>query len=94
LLKTYEKAIAKDDDEQIKTLMPEPNKPPCTSTVLTFIGGGEAPGDSPNAMKVALQAPGSDDVIDADFTENQVLQLTIANTSSKHLPGWDGYLFD
>ncbi|MBW4637438.1 MAG: molecular chaperone DnaK [Gloeocapsa sp. UFS-A4-WI-NPMV-4B04] len=74
LVKDLRDAIAKDDDEQIKTLMPELQQTLYSigTNLYQQGGGGAAPGDGPSADgSGATGAPGSDDVIDADFTETK-----------------------
>lgn len=74
LVKDLREAIAKDDDEQIKTLMPELQQTLYsigTNLYQQGGGGGATPGDGPSADGSGASAPGSDDVIDADFTETK-----------------------
>ena len=74
LVKDLREAIAKDDDEQIKTLMPELQQTLYSigTNLYQQGGGGATPGDGPSADgSGATGAPGSDDVIDADFTETK-----------------------
>jgi len=73
LVKDLREAIAKDDDEQIKTLMPELQQTLYSigTNLYQQGGGGATPGDGPSADGSGASAAGSDDVIDADFTETK-----------------------
>ena len=73
LVKDLREAIAQDDDEQIKTLMPELQQTLYSigTNLYQQGGGGATPGDGPSADGSGASAAGSDDVIDADFTETK-----------------------
>jgi molecular chaperone DnaK len=73
LVKDLRDAIAKDDDERIKTLMPELQQTLYSigTNLYQQGGGGATPGDGPSADGSGASAAGSDDVIDADFTETK-----------------------
>jgi len=73
LVKDLREAISKEDDERIKTLMPELQQTLYSiGTNLYQQGGGgtTAGGPSPDDSS-ATGASGSEDVIDADFTETK-----------------------
>jgi molecular chaperone DnaK len=75
LVKDLRDAISKEDDEQIKRLMPELQQTLYAIGSNLYqqagAGAGSAPGgDSPNGSD-STSSTGSDDVIDADFTESK-----------------------
>lgn len=75
LVKDLRDAISKEDDEQIKQLMPELQQTLYAIGSNLYqqagAGAGSAPGgDSPNGSDSTSSATG-DDVIDADFTESK-----------------------
>lgn len=73
LVKDLRDAVSQEDDERIKTLMPELQQTLYSiGTNLYQQGGGDttAGGPSPDGSS-ATGATGSDDVIDADFTETK-----------------------
>ncbi|MEB3178929.1 MAG: molecular chaperone DnaK [Nostocaceae cyanobacterium] len=72
LVKDLREAISKEDDEQIKTLMPELQQAlfAVGSNIYQQAGGGASAGPSDSSTDSASSA-GGDDVIDADFTESK-----------------------
>lgn len=74
MVKNLRDAIAADNDEQIKVLMPELQQTLYTiGANLYQQGGGAAPGGTPgdDGDGGATPPPSGDDVIDADFTESK-----------------------
>lgn len=72
LVRDLRDAIAKEDDDQIKTLMPELQQTLYSiGTNLYQQGGGGTTTDGSSADGGSAGTPGSDDVIDADFTETK-----------------------
>lgn len=74
LVKDLREALSKDDDERIKTLMPELQQALfAVGSNLYQQGGGDtaAGGPSPDGSSSTSSTSGSDDVIDADFTETK-----------------------
>ncbi len=73
LVRDLRDAIAKEDDDQIKTLMPELQQTLYSigTNLYQQGGGGATPGDGSSTDGGGAGAPGSDDVIDADFTETK-----------------------
>jgi len=73
LVKDLREAISKEDDERIKTLMPELQQTLYSIGTNLYQQGGDgttAGGPSPDGSS-APGASGSEDVIDADFTETK-----------------------
>lgn len=74
LVKDLREALSKDDDERVKTLMPELQQALfAVGSNLYQQGGGDtaAGGPSPDGGSSTSSTSGSDDVIDADFTETK-----------------------
>ena len=74
LVKDLREALSKDDDEQIKTLMPELQQALfAVGSNLYQQGGGGTSGDGPgpDGGGSTSSSSGGDDVIDADFTETK-----------------------
>ncbi|GET37242.1 molecular chaperone DnaK [Microseira wollei] len=74
LIKDLKEAISKDDDERIKTLMPELQQTLYSigSNIYQQAGAGAAPGgDAGTGGTGATGASGGDDVIDAEFSETK-----------------------
>jgi molecular chaperone DnaK len=74
LVKDLREAISKDDDERIKTLMPELQQALFavgSNLYQQGSGGTTAGGPSSDDGSSTSSASGSDDVIDADFTETK-----------------------
>jgi molecular chaperone DnaK len=74
LIKDLKDAVAKDDDERIKTLMPELQQTLYSigSNIYQQAGAGAAPGgDGGTGGPGATGASGGDDVIDAEFSETK-----------------------
>jgi molecular chaperone DnaK len=76
LVKDLRDAISKEDDEQIKRLMPELQQTLYAIGSNLYqqagAGSGSAPeGDSPNGSSDSTSSATGDDVIDADFTESK-----------------------
>lgn len=75
LVKDLRDAIAQDNDDQIKTLMPELQQTLYSIGANLYQqggGGGAAPGAGPSDDGGgSTSTPGGDDVIDADFTESK-----------------------
>jgi len=74
LVKDLRDAIAQDNDDQIKTLMPELQQTLYSigANLYQQGGGGAAPGADPSdGSGGPTSTPGGDDVIDADFTESK-----------------------
>ncbi len=74
LVKDLREALSKDDDERVKTLMPELQQALfAVGSNLYQQGGGDTPagGPSPDGGSSTSSTSGSDDVIDADFTETK-----------------------
>jgi molecular chaperone DnaK len=77
LIKDLKDAVAKEDDEQIKKLMPEVQQTLFSigSNIYQQAGGGAAPGETTVDGGAAGGAPGTsgggDDVIDAEFSETE-----------------------
>lgn len=72
LVKDLREALSKDDDEQIKTLMPELQQALfAVGSNLYQQGGGGTAGDGPDGGGSTSSSSGGDDVIDADFTETK-----------------------
>ena len=84
LIKDLKEAVASEDDEKIKTVMPELQQTLYTigSNIYQQAGGAEAatgatgaPGDAPDVEDAASAesgaADGGDDVIDAEFSETK-----------------------
>ncbi len=75
LIKDLKDAVAKEDDERIKTLMPELQQTLYSigSNIYQQAGGGAAPGDDGGAGGAGPTggSGGGDDVIDAEFSETK-----------------------
>ncbi|HEY9848159.1 MAG TPA: molecular chaperone DnaK [Leptolyngbyaceae cyanobacterium] len=75
LIKDLKDAVAKDDDERIKTLMPEVQQTLFSigSNIYQQAGGGAAPGgpEAPGGGGSTGSGDGGDDVIDAEFSETK-----------------------
>ncbi|GAB1540798.1 hypothetical protein NUACC21_34670 [Scytonema sp. NUACC21] len=76
LIKDLRDAVSKEDDEQIKKVMPELQQAlfAIGSNIYQQAGGGANPGAGPSDPSdggSASSAGGGDDVIDADFTESK-----------------------
>ncbi|MBD2772984.1 molecular chaperone DnaK [Iningainema tapete] len=73
LVKDLRDAISKEDDEQIKKVMPELQQAlfAIGSNIYQQAGGGAAPGDTTDGSGSGTSSPSGDDVIDADFTESK-----------------------
>jgi molecular chaperone DnaK len=73
LVKDLRDAIAKEDDEQIKKLMPELQQAlfAVGSNIYQQAGGGASAGPSDAGTDGASSSDRGDDVIDADFTESK-----------------------
>ena len=74
LVKDLRDAVSQEDDERIKTLMPELQQTLYSiGTNLYQQGGGDtnAGGPSPDGSSAPGASTGSEDVIDADFTETK-----------------------
>ncbi len=74
MVKNLRDAIASENDEQIKTLMPELQQTLYTigANLYQQGGGGAAPGGTPgDGDGGSTPPPSGDDVIDADFTESK-----------------------
>ena len=74
LVKDLREALSKDDDERVKTLMPELQQALfAVGSNLYQQGAGDtaAGGPSPDGGSSTSSTSGSDDVIDADFTETK-----------------------
>jgi len=73
LVKDLREAISKEDDEQIKKLMPELQQAlfAVGSNIYQQAGGGASAGPSDSGTDSTSSSSGGDDVIDADFTESK-----------------------
>jgi molecular chaperone DnaK len=73
LVKDLRDAISKEDDEQIKRLMPELQQTLYSigTNIYQQAGGGTAGEPSPDGSSGSTSSATGDDVIDADFTESK-----------------------
>ena len=73
MIKDLRDAVSKEDDEQIKRLMPELQQTLYSiGTNLYQQAGGTAPADGSGPdSSGSTSSTGGDDVIDADFTESK-----------------------
>ncbi|KJH73072.1 molecular chaperone DnaK [Aliterella atlantica] len=73
LVKDLRDAISQDNDDRIKTLMPELQQTLYSigANLYQQGGGGAAPGGPSDDGGGSTSTPGGDDVIDADFTESK-----------------------